>query len=343
MVLRLFFAGLFVISSAYFLVRENISTPRILVLQSYGSDYSWTSNVDIGIKRILEKESTIGVRWHYMDTKNHPEEDYKKKIAVVSKQVIEQFKPNVIIAVDDDAQEYVAKYYNNDPKIKIVFAGVCATREQYGFDKANNVTGILERVPIEGLIDTLQLLSGYKKDIKIIHIGDFSETVRFHDIFLHKYKNWKNVKILPSILVSTFDDWKNAIKKGGEVADYIIISNYRKIYKTQGSEAKVNPKEVMRWTMENSTAPIIGLNTFVFEDGASLAIATYPYEQGEVAANFAVQIIKNGVLPPHTKTKHFIVGVDEASTLPGGQFSKLPKTYLAYALYSRAFRALPKK
>ncbi|MCX7342935.1 MAG: hypothetical protein NT128_02150 [Proteobacteria bacterium] len=324
------------------MVRENISMPRILVLQSYGSDYSWTHNVDIGIKRILKKENAIGVRWHYMDTKNHPEEDYKKKIAVVSRNVVDQFKPTVIIAVDDDAQEYVAKYYNNDPKIKIVFAGVNGTREQYGFDKANNVTGILERVPIEGLVDTLQLLSGSKKDIKIIHIGDSSKTVGFDDVFLHKYKNWKNIKILPSILVSTFDNWKDAIKKGGEVADYIIISNYRKIYKAPGSKEKVNPKEIMKWSMENATVPIIGLNTFVFEDGANLAIATSPYEQGEVAGNFAVQIIKNGVLSPHTKTKQFIVGVDEASTLPGGQFSKLPKTYSAYALYSRTFRTVQK-
>ncbi len=182
MVLRLFFVGLFVVGSAYFLVKENISTPRILVLQSYGSDYSWTRDVDLGIKRILEKENTIGVRWHYMDTKNHPEEHYIKKIAIVSKRVIDQFKPTVIIAVDDDAQEYVAKYYNNDPKIKIVFSGVNGTREQYGFDKANNVTGILERIPIEGLVDTLQLLADSTKDIKIIHIGDSSETVRFDDI-----------------------------------------------------------------------------------------------------------------------------------------------------------------
>ena len=120
-----------------------------------------------------------------MDTKNHPEEHYIKKIAIVSKRVIDQFKPNVIIAVDDDAQEYVAKYYNNDPKIKIVFSGVNGTREQYGFDKVNNVTGILERVPVEGLVDTVQLLAGSEKIIKVIHISDESETVKLDDIFLH--------------------------------------------------------------------------------------------------------------------------------------------------------------
>lgn len=319
-----------------------MSTPRILVLQSYSSDYSWTRDVDIGIKRILEKENTISVRWHYMDTKNHPEKHYIKKIAIISKRVIDQFKPNVIIAVDDDAQEYVAKYYNNDPKIKIVFSGVNGTREQYAFDKANNVTGILERLPAEGLVDTLRLLSGTERIIKIIHISDDSETVKLDDVFLHDYNGWKNVQIQPSLLVRTFNDWKDAIKKGCEVADYIIISNYRKIYKNKDTEEKASTSEIINWTMENSTKPVIGLNTFVYEDGAHLAIATSPYEQGEVAAEFAVEIIKNKVLRPYTQTKQFVVGIDERSIIPGGRFANLPKTYLAYALYSRTFRPKPK-
>ena len=83
--LRLLFVGLFVLGSTYFLVKESTSTPRILVLQSYGSDYSWTHDVDIGIKKILEKERTVAVRWHYMDTKNHPEKPYLEKIGIGTK------------------------------------------------------------------------------------------------------------------------------------------------------------------------------------------------------------------------------------------------------------------
>jgi hypothetical protein len=80
------------------------------------------------------------------------------------------------------------------------------------------------------------------------------------------------------------------------------------------------------------------MNGFVFEDGAHLAIATSPYEQGEIAAQFALDIIKTGIIPSHTQTKQFIVGIDEESITPGGEFFRLPKTYVAYALYSGKFR-----
>lgn len=341
MFFRLFFVLLFVSGSVFLLIKENILTRRILVLHSYNGDYAWTRDVDAGIKKVLEKEHTISMRWYYMDTKNHPEKQYKEKIAAVSKRFIEQFKPNVIIAVAGDAQEYVAKYYNNHPSIKIVFAGINGSREQYGYDKANNVTGILERIPIKGLVDALQILRGTKKEIKIVHIGDRSEPLKHDDYSFHNYKGWQNIKLQPSLLVSTFDEWKSAIAESSKTADYIIITNYRKIYKDKNTAEKVNPKEIMQWTMANATVPIIGLNLFVFEDGASLAIATSPYEEGEVAATFALKIIKEGVLPPYTKTKQFIVGLDEASTLPGKYFVGLPKIYAAYALYLGSFRAIP--
>ncbi len=144
--------------------------------------------------------------------------------------------------------------------------------------------------------------------------------------------------MLPSLLVSTFDDWKRAIKTGSETADYIIISNYRKIYKTKGSEEKVKPTDIMKWTINHATKPVIGANAFVFEDGARLAVATSPYEQGEVAAAMAIDIIKKGTLAPYAQTKQFVVCIDEESIGPGKEFQKLPKTYLAYALYSKKYR-----
>ena len=80
----------------------------------------------------------------------------------------------------------------------------------------------------------------------------------------------------------------------------------------------------------------------------SVLYEEYSYVSGTTStlksyfAEFAVEIIKNKVLPPYTQTKQFVVGIDERSIIPGGRFANLPKTYLAYALYSRTFRPKPK-
>ena len=135
---------------------------------------------------------------------------------------------------------------------------------------------------------------------------------------------------------------KKGIKKACKTADYIIVAHYRKIYQSRVSEEKVRPSEIIKWTLENSTIPVIGLHAFVFEDGAHLAIATAPQEQGRIAATFALDIIKKGILPAYTEGKEFVVGINKQSIVTRGEFFGLPKVYEAFARYTKNFTAFNK-
>ena len=75
--------------------------------------------------------------------------------------MIDETQPDIILAVDDDAQNYVARYYINHPHIRVVFAGVNNDPAEYGFDRASNVSGILERLPIDALKETLLIALGW--------------------------------------------------------------------------------------------------------------------------------------------------------------------------------------
>eukprot|EP01037_Dinobryon_pediforme_P011688 gene11688-11777_t len=123
----------------------------LLILHSYGSDYAWVRDVNIGVKRVIRGKTNYNILWHYMDTKNHPEEEYKQKAGIIARRVVDYVKPDVVLAIDDDAQGYVMKHYLNRDDIQIVFAGVNAKPSQYGYDKGTNVTGVLERIPYEGI------------------------------------------------------------------------------------------------------------------------------------------------------------------------------------------------
>ena len=114
--------AVFLIGSIVLLVNYNIGKPHILVLHSYDKSYSWVKDVNIGLKRELDKRGDYAVTWHYLDTKRHPDDSYKNNVGIVVRRMIDEAPPNVIIAVDDDAQQYVTRYYLERPDIKIVFA-----------------------------------------------------------------------------------------------------------------------------------------------------------------------------------------------------------------------------
>lgn len=277
-----------------FLVAENIRKPRIFILHSYNTDFSWVRDIDVGIERSLLKKN-YKIRHHYMDTKRHPAQSFKEKAGATARQEIESWQPDVIIAVDDDAQEYVGKYYRNDPRIKVVFSGVNKTPQDYGYDKADNITGVLERINYRAIKDILvQVLPEGRR--RIMHISDASSTSEGIHNEIGGF-DWSPLQFQDSRQVDTFEEWKQVIKAAEGKTDFLLLTHYHTLRRSAASEEVVPPQEVMKWTIENSSLPGISFWGFYVEDGGMMAVALSPYEQGEVAARMAVDIIDNGKRP----------------------------------------------
>ncbi|NTV15167.1 MAG: hypothetical protein HGA96_14750 [Desulfobulbaceae bacterium] len=73
--------------------------------------------------------------------------------------------------------------------------------------------------------------------------------------------------------------------------DYILVSNYRKIFREKDGKELVPPDELIKITQGLTKVPVIGTNAFFAEDGGMFAIATSPFEQGEMAAKMVLQIL----------------------------------------------------
>ncbi len=310
--------AIFLVGSISLFAWFSISKPRILILHSYDKDYSWVRDVDIGIKRVLDPRNDYALRWHYMDTKRHSTEDFKANAGKAVRRMIDEAPPDIILAVDDDAQQYVTRHYLNHPTIKIVFAGVNNEPEAYGFDRANNVTGILERVPLAALKESLLLIAqrnDLKAPLRIQFIGDRSDSVLGDERYFRRY-DWAPLKVLDSILVSTYGEWQQAVQASLGKVDFLINSNYRKVIRSVTDPKLVPPAELIAWTENHSPVPVIGTNGYFAEDGGMLAIGASPYEQGEVAARLAVEILDRNTSPkllPFRKTQQFVVAIGEAA------------------------------
>ena len=325
---------IFMIGSICLFAWFSISKPRILILHSYDKNYSWVKDINTGLNRVLDSRSDYSVHWYYMDTKLHPTVEFKTNAGIAARRMINEASPDVIIAIDDDAQQYVTRYYVDKPGIKIVFSGVNNEPKPYGFDRANNVTGILERIPLAALKETLLITAqrnGLKSPLRIQFIGDRAETVLLDDKFARNF-NWTPLQMLDSKLVNTYSEWQQAVLESAGKTDFLITSNYRRIMRSASDSALVPPKELMAWTESHSPVPIIGVNGFVAEDGAMLAIGTSGYEQGEVAAKLAEEILDHGTPPkqlPFVISHQFVVGMRE-SAISKRHFD-LPQVYEAAA------------
>jgi len=261
-----------------------------MIIHSYATDFPWVRDINIGIERILKGKPYL-IRYYYLDTKRNPGEEYKARASLAGIREIQKWKPHIIITVDDNAQSMIAQHFINDPSIKVIYTGVNATAEKYGFDKADNTTGVLERIPFKAVHEAFMLVNPTGK---FVHICDSSETSRYIQKELEEFQ-WKPLSLIETKLCPTFEDWKKGTETANEKADFLLITHYHTIKDETGRVMR--PTEVLEWTKKNAKVPLVGCWDFFVEDGGMLSISVSPYEQGEEAAKMAVKIIEYGTNP----------------------------------------------
>lgn len=336
--------AVFILGALTVFIGTNLSKPRILVLHSYDLDYSWVRDVNVGIERVL-RGKPYNIRWHYMDTKRNPGNDFRERAGLLARRIIEEWKPDLIIAVDDDAQKYAAMYYAVMPEdakrmkkkpMPIVFVGLNGESKPYGYDLAVNATGIFERKQwnaVKNLIGEAVAPGVKGRTVRIAYVGDTSGSVKEDTKFLEAF-DWSPYKLTRSKLVSTYDEWKEEVTRANKEADVLITTNYRRIQETAADTRRmVEPEKLVKWTEENTpNIPVIGTNGFYVEDGGMIALATSPFEQGEVGAHMAVDILEKGVDPkkiPTQSTQQFIAYM-RADLVRKNNFP-VPRVYESFA------------
>lgn len=332
--LSILFGILFVLGTLYLAINHNLTQKRVLILHSYDPEYSWTRDVNVGLQRALKAYPEWSVRWHYMDLKRRPWPDARTAAGAQARRVVEEWRPDVVIAIDDDAQALVGKEFVNHPTIKWVFAGVNGGVEDYDYVGARNVTGVFERKQLAAARDAI--LAGHPQarttpSLRVLHLGDQSHSVKMDDKSIRNF-DWHPLQFTGSKLVSTFPEWQAAVEATAGQVDVLFVSNYRKLSRSATDRTLVSPREVVAWTEINSPVPIIGGNGFYVEDGGMFAIGPSGFEQGGMAARLAIQIIAQEASPDslmQLSTREFVVFM--RPTQMAAHSFYLPYLYEAFA------------
>jgi ABC-type uncharacterized transport system substrate-binding protein len=247
---------------------------RILYIDSYHAGYGWSDGITEGIESVLAGEG-VELKIHRMDTKRNAGEAFKRSAALEAKAAIEKFRPQVVIASDDNAAKYLIKpYYKNAP-LPFVFCGVNHSADAYGFPY-QNVTGMIEVAPTPKLIYSLKHFNRAEKVALLI--GDSATD--------HKdAAYYSGVVTLPFevIHVKDFNEWKHAYKRIQDEYSLMIMGNTISV---QGWNDEAAMDVVLSQTKIPTGADLDFVAPFAF-----ITYTRVAEEQGRWAAQTALKII----------------------------------------------------
>jgi len=243
---------------------------------------------------------------------------------------IDKINPDILIALDDDAQQYAARYYINHPHVKVVFGGIDHDPGDYHYDLANNVTGVVERLPLAAIREALLAIPRFQKLQRPLRLGLLSDA---SGSVLGEAQQWENfdwgpVEVVPPQQAANWDEWQEKLDILGLQADVIVLSGYRTIRRTEGGLKPIPADQIVQWTEAHSAVPVISYQGQFAHEGGMLTIGTSPLEQGEDAASMALEILRDGHDPsqiPVRYSRQFVVGMKQSVMERRGIV--LPKVY----------------
>ncbi len=301
----------FLLAALFLLGAFNFTKPRILVLQSSDRESSTVKKMDEGIHRVLDKNrQPISVRWHYLGLDSLPDEAHRLDAAKLGLRAIQQFDPDVVIAVDDEAQHYVMQRFAGRNRPRLVFAAIDHAPQAYGYVGAANVTGIVEVLPLAAMAELLlQARQGQPARLAVLTdtgptgAGQLKQVQAF---------NWAPHSLVAVHSSDDFSAWQNVVKAMDGKADAVLVLSYNGLQTSPTVTAVVAPTDIIRWLERYSKPLPLGTGISYVEYGGGLSVAPSARSMGEVASANALQWLKakpGDQPPPITQSTHYSIAM----------------------------------
>ncbi len=267
--------------------------PTILVVHSYHAEQQeHVVEMDKGIE-----EGLAGIKYQrqslYMDTKRQTSEAWKQAAGKKAAEMLTRLRPQVVITMDDNAQQYFAKDYAGQPGPPwFVFSGVNDEPSAYGFPAAN-VTGVLER---PNVLESVELLRKIQPQVKnLLIMADKSETT---DPLIAYCKTLDlPVTIVGFAQPRTLEEWQATLEQFRDKIDAVGLYVARTVARSANDPTKVPEQELIRLINEQYHLPTVGFFDSAAESGVLCGVSVSMKEQGLAAGRIAKAIL-DGKRPP---------------------------------------------
>ena len=279
-----FMAAIMVCMCGLFPAAGHAAPFKVLVVMSYEETFSWVQEMKEGTDSVLAGKHEV--RYFYMDTKSNLKGGPQK--AEEAYALYREFQPDGVIAADDNAQSmFVVRYLKDKVKTPVMFCGVNADPEKYGYP-SSNVSGILERSPIaETVAFAKQIIPSLKTFAYMIKKSPSGDAI------LKRVRSQSDryvAKFTGSEEPNTLEEAIPMAKKLGSQCDVLFLATLQGIADENGRP--LDDSEIIPAVLKAYGKPGITDNRYRIKYGMLCAVQKTGLEQGKTAAEMLLKAMQ---------------------------------------------------
>lgn len=200
------------------LIPPTVSAARCLYVSSYHAGYVWNDDIEDAMEKVLRGQCEI--KKFHMDGKRNLAPEFARQKALEAKNRIETWKPDVVIAADDNASRYLVMVYLKNTAVSVVFCGINWTVEPYGYPYPNT-TGMVEIGPVEPLAKEVRKVVPNARQGVFLSADEMTQDKEFA---LNQKVSAKHGITVTHRSVKAMAGWEKAFLET-QKADFIILGN----------------------------------------------------------------------------------------------------------------------
>lgn len=270
---------------------------KVLVVFSYEKDFPW----DIEIREGLEStfKTDVELRYFYMDTKVDLAAGKQKAAEAFA--LYQRWRPDGVIAADDNAQSlFVVPYLKDKVTTPVIFCGVNAAPQAYGYP-ARNVSGVLERFHLgETIAFSRQFSPGIKTFAFLIKDSPVAKLIQAQ---LHDDAAQLSARLVAFQQVRTAEQARQAAVDLRGKADLLLIESLQGVLDAKGQP--VSERRLVAQVVHDFAGPTAATNAYTVRYGALNAVIKTGQEQGNKAAQMLLRALQGTPLAELPITRNY--------------------------------------
>jgi len=279
---------------------QSIAKQKILVIESYHSEFDWDISYIQGIQSVLKDEFEL----HYfqMDTKRIATSLHKER-SDKAWDMYKRIAPDLVILGDDDALQYLSERFMQ-VTTPVIYLGINNNPRNYNIYQSKNISGVLERPLFKRAIPIVaQILPQKVKRILVM----FDNSVIAHTIVEEVFAGKTKMKIsdveVDIKLIANWSEWQNTLLRSADNNyDAVFIGLFHTL--KDSNNRHVPEAQVLNWSSNNTPIPPFGFWDFSIGHDKNIGgLVIFGFEQGKLAAEMAKEVLLNKKQPYQLGTK----------------------------------------
>ena len=261
---------------------------EVLLIHSYHKGYVWTDDISKTIEKNFAQNKDIELTTVYMDTKRIDDDSYLENLANLYKQQFSNRKFDLILISDNNAFDFLAKYYDYLFKdIPVLFCGINNySREILEKLSFKNISGVAEEVDIEKNFELISKLHPNLNNLLIINDNSTTGLAIKKDLLpiIEKYKKKFKIEYTDNLEINDLKTKVSNLDKSNSVILFVLLFK-----DTAGKYFTY--KQSFEEVRNVSQSPIYGLWDFYLNCGMVGGLLTSAIAQGDTVSNMALEVL----------------------------------------------------